>query len=141
MQVPIVEEPPVDEPVRKNSRPGLIAAIAAGGVVLAAVLVMLVWGIILKSGDTIYLNVYVTGINVGGMNTAEAIDAVDEAVAASYSSATLNVQLPDRTLSFHPEQTNVALDAEEAIAEAVSHGRSGNPFSALFSFFSAVSRM
>jgi len=143
MQVPIVEEPPAAEPetpVRKSARPGLIAAIAAGGVVLAAVLVMLVWGIILKSGDTIYPNVYVTGINVGGMNTAEAIDAVDEAVAASYSSATLNVQLPDRTLSFNPEQTNVALDAEEAIAEAVSHGRSGNPFSALFSFFSAKNR-
>lgn len=68
------------------------------------------------------------------------MEAVGSAVAASYSSATLDVRLPDRTLSFNPEQTNVALDADEVITEALALGRSGSPFSALTSYFSYKSR-
>ena len=73
------------------------------------------------------------------MTSEEAVAAVADAVAASYSSATLDVQLPDRTLSFTPDQTNVALDADEAIAEAMAYGRSGNPFSAVLNYFSCRS--
>ena len=154
MQVPVVPTQP--EPVRRQPayepedapepeyrrgiQPGLLAAIIAGGLVVLALIVLLVWGIVLKNGDTIYPNVYVAGINVGGLERQEAIEAVDDAVAASYSSATLNVQLPDRTLSFHPEQTNVALDADEAIDEAMAYGRDGNPFSVISAFISAGKR-
>ncbi len=98
------------------------------------------WGLTLKNGKTIYPNIYVAGINVGGMDREEAMEAVSSAVAASYSSATLDVRLPDRTLSFNPEQTNVALDADEVISEALAMGRGGNPFSALTSYFSYKGR-
>ena len=115
---------------------GVITMIVGGALVVLALAIFFIYGLVLKNGDTIYPNVYVTGINVGGMTAEEAIAAVSDAVAASYSSATLNVQLPDRTLSFNPEQTNVALDADEAIAKALSYGRSGNPFSAVLNYFS-----
>ena len=118
----------------------MLLGIIAGCLVLALVTGVFIYGLVLKGGKTIYPNVYVAGINVGGMERAEAIAAVDDAVAASYASATLKVQLPDRTLSFSPEQTNVALDADEAIDEALAYGRSGNPFAAVTSYFSCRSR-
>ena len=137
-------KPPVSRPVpRRESAPthrtGLILGIIAGALVMALVLGVFVYGLVLKKSDDIYPNVYVAGINVGGMDRETAIAAVDEAIASSYASATLKVQLPDRTLSFNPEQTNVALDADEAIAEALTYGREGNAFSAVTSYFSSRS--
>ena len=132
-------EEPEEEPVRRGVSGGILAAIVGGALVLLAVVIFFGYGLVLKGGDTIYPNVFVAGINVGGMTSEEAVAAVADAVAASYSSATLDVQLPDRTLSFTPDQTNVALDADEAIAEAMAYGRSGNPFSAVLNYFSCRS--
>ncbi len=143
MQIPIIPdaqlppEPPEEPPVQQKNRLPLYVTIAVAGVI---VLALLIWGTALKLGKTIYPNVYVAGIHVGQMERAEAIDAVDEAVEASYSSSTLRVQLPDRTLSFSPEQTNVALDAEDAIDEALSYGRRGGPISALIGYWNARNR-
>ncbi len=132
-------QPPVEEPQKGLGR-GMLAGIIAGSVVLAILIGMFVWGLVLKAGDTIYPNVYLAGINVGGMDRTAAMEKVEQAVAESYASSVLNVQLPDRTLSFQPEQTNVALDPEEAIEEAMSYGRSGNPFSAVATFLGAGKR-
>ena len=132
-------EEPEEEPVRRGVSGGILAAIVGGALVLLAVVIFFGYGLVLKGGDTIYPNVFVAGINVGGMTSEEAVAAVADAVAASYSSATLDVQLPDRTLSFTPDQTNVALDADEVIAEAMAYGRSGNPFSAVLNYFSCRS--
>ncbi|MBQ9967826.1 MAG: VanW family protein [Oscillospiraceae bacterium] len=139
--------PPVsdgpDAPEKKSKRSGkklsvgMILGIIAGGLVLALILGMFIYGIVLKSGKTIYPNVYVAGIDVGGMERAEAIEAVSDAVRSSYASSTLTLELPDRTLEFTPDKTNVALDAEEAIDEALALGRSGDPFSAVTSFLSS----
>ena len=134
------DEPDLPRQRRRGPNPGLLTGIIGGSVVLALVLGMLIWGIVLKNGKTIYPNVYVAGINVGGMSRDEAVAAVDDSMSASYASATLNVQLPDQTLSFNPDQTNVALDADEAISEALRHGRDGNPFSAVLNYFSARKR-
>ncbi len=132
-------QPPVEEPKKGLSR-GLLAGIIAGAVVLAILIGMFVWGLVLKAGDTIYPNVYLAGINVGGMDRNTAMATVEQAVSDSYASSVLNVQLPDRTLSFQPEQTKVALEPEEAIAEAMSYGRSGNPFSAVTTFWASKNR-
>lgn len=131
---------PEPAPRRSGVSGGMLAAIIAGALVVLVAAIFFGYGLVLKGGDTIYPNVFVTGINVGGMTAEEAKTAVADSVAASYSSATLNVQLPDRTLSFTPDQTNVALDADEAIAEAMAYGRSGNPFSAVLNFFSCRSK-
>lgn len=132
-------QPPVEE-AKKGLHPGLLAGIIAGAVALAMLIGIFVWGLVLKAGDTIYPNVYLAGINVGGMDRATAMERVEEAVSASYASSVLNVQLPDRTLSFQPEQTNVALDPEEAIEEAMNYGRSGNPFAAVTTYWVSKNR-
>ena len=131
---------PEPAPRRSGVSGGLLAAMIGGALVVLVAAIFFGDGLVLKGGDTIYPNVFVTGINVGGMTAEEAKTAVADSVAASYSSATLNVQLPDRTLSFTPDQTNVALDADEAIAEAMAYGRSGNPFSAVLNYFSCRSK-
>ena len=136
---PVQPEEPPQPRKRGGMSGGLLAGIIAGALVVLTAVIFFGYGLVLKGGDTIYPNVFVTGINVGGMTAEEAANAVADAVAASYSSATLNVQLPDRTLSFTPDQTNVALDADEAIAEAMAYGRSGNPFSAVLNYFSCRS--
>lgn len=79
--------------------------------------------------DYIFPNVYVAGVNVGGMTRMQAISAVNEAVEETTSDATLVVQLPDRTISFTPEMTLAGLDVEEAVEEAYQYGREGTVFS------------
>ncbi len=110
-------------------------------VLLIAVLVLGVYlyGGTLQNGQTIYPNVYVAGVNVGGMRQREARSAVDEAVTATYAAETLRVMLPDRTLSFDPTQTKVALDSDEAVAAAMAYGREGNCFTAVLDYIRSKS--
>lgn len=138
-EIPVQQPPepapwPEEKPKKPRRRIGLILSIVAGSLVLAFVLGVFIYGLVLKNGDFIYPNVYVAKTDVGGMNRQTAIDAVDEEIASTYTSSTLTVELPDRKLSFPPDKTNVALDAEEAIDEAMAYGRSGNPFSAVINY-------
>lgn len=136
----IPDLPPIAEPEdmppkrKKSTKVGIILGLIAGGLIVLLVLVMLIWGIILICGDTIFPNVYVAGINVGGMDRQSAIETVEEPLASSYASSTLKIQLPDRTLALTPDKTNVVLDGEEAIDAAMEYGRSGNPFSAVTTY-------
>ena len=83
---------------------------------LLAVLGVCTYGFILKGSDTIFPNVYVAGVNVGGLKRDAAINAVKLAVEQETAADTLTVVLPDRTIEFTPEVTNVALNPDEATA-------------------------
>lgn len=63
------------------------------------------YGFSIKNSDTIFPNVYVAGVNVGGLKRSAAVTAVEGAVNQSYASDTLRVVLPDRTLELDPEIT------------------------------------
>ena len=118
----------------KKSGGGKKVGILVGCVLLVAVLCVCAYGMILKGQDTIYPNVYVAGINVGGLKRDAAISAVQEAVDQHTSADTLTVVLPDRSLSFTPEVSQVALNADEAIDQAMQYGRSGGPITALITY-------
>ena len=90
----------------------------AGCVALLALLGVCTYGFILKGSDTIFPNVYVAGVNVGGLKRDAAINAVTLAVEQETATDTLTVVLPDRTIDFTPEITNVALNPDEAAATA-----------------------
>lgn len=121
-------------------KPAKKVGIIAGAIAGALVLAVCVFGFVLKGGKTIYPNVTVADVSVGGLDRTAAIAAVEEAVAAKEESYTLHVVLPDRTLEFTPDVTNVALDAESAIDAAMRHGRDGGPFKALFTYLGARSK-
>ena len=120
---------------RKKQRRGLRA-----GLIVTFVLVLLLavglyaWGSMLESGKTIYPNVRMAGVEIGGLTTGEARAKVETAVAQAYTASTLEVQLPDRTITFSPEQTSVAIDTEEALREALAYGRSDGPFQAIWNY-------
>lgn len=97
----------------------------AGCIVLLAVLGVCTYGFILKGSDTIFPNVYVAGVNVGGLKRDAAINAVTLAVEQETATDTLTVVLPDRTIDFTPEITNVALNPDEAADAAMNYGRDG----------------
>lgn len=117
-----------------GGKKGLIIALA---LVVVVVLGVCSYGFVLKNQDAIYPNVYVAGVNVGGLKRDAAVSAVSEAVQKSYASDTLNVVLPDRTLSLTPEVTQVALNPDQAIDEAMRYGRSGGPISAVINYLRA----
>ena len=117
-----------------GGKKGLIIALA---LVVVVVLGVCSYGFVLKNQDAIYPNVYVAGVNVGGLKRDAAVSAVSEAVQKSYASDTLNVVLPDRTLSLTPEVTQVALNPDQAIDEALRYGRSGGPISAVINYLRA----
>ena len=90
-----------------------------------------VYAVASARSSAIFPNVYVAGVNVGGMTKDEAAAAVREAVAGTYGTSTLAVKLPDRTLTFAPEQTKVALDVDAAVEQAWQYGREGGVLAAL----------
>ena len=106
-------------------------AIIVGALVVIAVVGVCGYGYSLKNSDTIFPNVYIAGVNVGGLKRDAAVTAVEGAVNTSYASDTLTVVLPDRELKLDPEVTNVALNPEEAVDAAMAYGRDGGPLKAI----------
>lgn len=126
-------EPPAPKK-QPSGNAGKKAAVIAGCIVLLAVLGVCTYGFILKGSDTIFPNVYVAGVNVGGLKRDAAINAVTLAVEQETATDTLTVVLPDRTIDFTPEITNVALNPDEAADAAMNYGRDGGPITALLTY-------
>ncbi len=72
--------------------------------------------------DKILPNVYVAGIDVGGMTIEEATQTVETALSETEQQS-VNVILPDQTLTFTPEQDTVLIDVDKAVEEAYNYGR------------------
>lgn len=70
-------------------------------------------------------NVFLAGVNVGGMTKAEAIEAVKTAVGDAYTSQSMTVRLGGTTLTLDPKDTGAKLDAKAAVTEAYQYGRTG----------------
>lgn len=98
--------------------------IAAAALVLVIVLGLLISGMALRGGETIFPNVCVAGVNLGGMDREEAARALEEALEATRQERTLTVQLPDRKLVFEADETNIPLNPEELADKAMAYGRS-----------------
>ena len=80
----------------------------------------------LAEGDTIFPNVKVAGVNVGGMTREEAAAAIHSAVDGQYEHNQLLVKLPDRVLELTPELTKVSIDVDAVVDIAWNYGREGN---------------
>lgn len=103
---------------------------------LLVLLGMFIWGMSLKSSDTVFPNVCVSGVNIGGMEADEAAQAIEDSLAKTHATRTLTVQLPDRKLVFEPELTNSPMDTGAMVEQAVAYGREGNPFQVLKTYLS-----
>lgn len=70
-------------------------------------------------------NVYVAGINLGGMTKEEATDALHKATDLTFSQNDMIIELPDVILSLSPADTKVTLNVEAVVEEAYNYGRNG----------------
>ena len=111
---------------RRKRKNKLLPAIIAVLIVVALAVGLYIYVSPAMNQNTIYPNVLVAGVNVGGMSKMQAEEAVREAVEGRYATEALTVQLPDRTVEFPPEVTKVTLNISSAIDEAWRYGRSGN---------------
>ena len=124
---------PVEVILKRPRRNPLVWIIPAALAVIAVLVVTLV-GVSLKNGHTIYPNVRVAGVDVGGLTAAEARELVEQTVEEAYRAQTLEVRLPDKTLYFDSEKANVTVDAEQTIQKAMTYGRDKGVFWALLRY-------
>ena len=71
-------------------------------------------------------NVYVAGVNVGGLTKEEAADAVNAAIGTNYKTGTMEVLMGSSRLSLPSSEVNPNLSVQAALNEAYSLGRTGS---------------
>ena len=100
------------------------------GAALFLGLIAAVIGLLLFAGRTedeglILDNVFAGGIELSGMTTEEAANALHLATDNTFTKKDMVVQIHDDSLRLSPEDTMAALDVEAVIKEAYEYGRSG----------------
>lgn len=116
---------------KKSKKLLLFAGAGVAALALLVFLALLIWGAVLKNGNTVFPNVCVSGVNIGGMERDEAAEALENALTTTHSARTLTVQLPDRKLVFDPEMANSPLDTGAMVDAAMAYGRDGGPLTVL----------
>lgn len=113
---------------KKKVSPALVVLIAALVIAIAVFAGIGIYAMRYVNYDKILPNVYVAGVDVGGMTKDEAKTAI-EATLSQTEQQSVNVNLPDQMLTFTPAQDTVLIDVDEAVNAAYSYGRnSTNPF-------------
>ena len=114
-------------PGKAKNRKIMLVSIFAVAAALLIGAVAAVWFLFLQDpNDHLILNnVYVAGVNLGGMTKEEAQTALKNATDNTYSKNDMIVELPDVILSLTPADTKVALDVEAAVDAAYDYGRTG----------------
>ncbi len=113
---------------KKKVSAALIVLIAALVVAIAVFAGIGIYAMRYVNYDKILPNVYVAGIDVGGMTKDEAKVAITSGLSTTEQQS-VKVNLPDQTLTFTPAQDTVLIDVDQAVDAAYSYGRnSTNPF-------------
>ena len=127
---PPVEEEYEEEPsaFERYKKPVIIGCCIAILILIVGIITMV---FSLKNTDTddgrILNNVIVAGVNVGGMTPEQAKSAVENVTADRYTGSNMEVILPDSTLVFRQEDTNITVNLDAAIQKAYDYGRVGTP--------------
>ena len=124
------QRPAGQRPRKKKSRvsPLLVTLIVALALVIVVFAGLGIYVMRYNNYDKILPNVYVAGIDVGGMTREEAKAAIEGALTET-AQQSINVNLPDKTLTFTPRQDTVLINVDQAVEEAYAYGRANtSPF-------------
>lgn len=105
-----------------------ILAIGACALLLVVALVIVGFSFLSKASEDdglILDNVYIAGINLGGMNRNEAESALRLTIGDSLSTQNMVVTLPDDTLVLTPVDSQAFVDIADLVDAAYNYGRSG----------------
>ena len=109
----------------RKDRTTIIALCAVAAVLLIAIIVAVC---VMAGGDQddglIKNNVYVAGVNLGGMTQEQAKAALQE-VAQDYDQLDMVVEVLDTTVLLTPGNTGANLDVDAAVKAALAYGRNG----------------
>ena len=122
---------------RRSGAGGVILAVVA--VLLAAVVAVMAYTAVslgkLAKLDTIYPNVSVNGIDVGGLTEEEAAEKIRQAGTGGDNAAAVTVIFPkDQTLTVTADQLGLSSDAGGAAALAWEYGRTGHALRDLMTY-------
>ena len=110
----------------RKDRNTVIALFSVAGVLLIGIIIALC---LMLSGpadnELILNNVYVAGVNIGGMTQAQAKSALSE-VAKNYEQLAMVVKVLDTEVSLTPAGTGAKLDIDAAVKAAYDLGRTGS---------------
>lgn len=113
-----------------NRRKQIIMLSCIGGTLLLLI-VGLILGLLLfsgrsdKSDDLILDNVFVAGVNLGGMTVDEAISAIHLATDHGISQQPMEVTIYDKKLVISPQDVDLTLNVEALAQAAYGYGRNG----------------
>lgn len=110
---------------KKNPKAILVSLCALALVVILGFMAAFLFGPSDPYGGKILQNVYIAGVNVGGLSKNDAVTAVKQA-AITYSQQDMVIDLSGTELRLTPAQTKIQLDAKAAVGEAYRYGRSGS---------------
>ena len=79
-----------------------------------------------EKDDKILPNVYVGGINIGGLTQEDARNVIQLSSIPILTQEDMVVNLPNDTLRLSPADTGISLDVETLVNVAFSYGRSGS---------------
>ncbi len=114
-------------PAKSRGRKIMLISICSVAAVLLLSAIAAAWFLFLRDPNDhrILNNVYVAGINLGGMTKEEASAALHGATDQTYSKNEMVIELPDLIMSLSPADTKVSLDVEAAVEAAYEYGRTG----------------
>lgn len=109
----------------QNKKVVLIALCALALLVIVGVIAVFAAGTSDPYDRKILSNVYVAGVNVGGMTKKEAINVVKQSADARLAREYMVVNLAGTKLQISPADASVKLDVKSAVNAAYDYGRTG----------------
>lgn len=103
----------------------LLGICAVSLIVIISCLVMFFSGSSDPNNGKILDNVIIANVNVGGMSKSEAISAVKQATANTFTAQDMVIDLSGTQLRLSPKDTGANLNVKSAVSEAYEYGRTG----------------
>jgi len=126
---------------KKSKKTGrkLKKAVLITAIVLSVLLLVFcglgLWGWFIGNGDCNLPNVYLDGVDLGGLTKAQSAARLEEKGWDEHVAGEMTVKIPgDVSFKLGYVSSGVRLSAEKAVEAAYAYGRSNNPFATLFNY-------
>lgn len=116
----------ITPPKPKSTKKAIVIVSVTVVTVLVCLFLGLLIGRVLDPYDNQILpNTTIGGIDVGGMTRSQASKALKQAISDTLLQSSVEVILPDGTISLSPKETKLSLNASGAVSAAYRLGRKG----------------
>jgi vancomycin resistance protein YoaR len=107
---------------------------------LVIIIAFFIIGIVAAKNQDVWPNVSMSGISLGGLDYAEAVEKLDENnYKSSYTNSSLEVVIPgDIRIDLTAQEAGIVLTTQDAAQYAVNYGKSGSFFTKAFSYIKSA---